>query len=91
MKQILLREVRSINGKEEWIEPTLNFCVDELGVNDPRAIIPICLCGRDKLLDGTYQNTVRKTMSQEELVRLRVKPTTTVSEAIEQDEEDGRT
>src|SRR6185437_4610289 len=30
MKRILLREVEEIGGREEWIEPVLTFCYDEL-------------------------------------------------------------
>jgi energy-coupling factor transporter ATP-binding protein EcfA2 len=60
MKQILEREVKSVEGNESWIEPTLNFCMDELGWNDPRKLIPVCLQGRDRLLDGSYQAAIRK-------------------------------
>lgn len=62
MQKILEREIAKVNGKEEWIEPTLKFCMDEEGINDPRKIIPICLCGRDDLLDGgSYQEAIRRT------------------------------
>jgi hypothetical protein len=61
MQKILEREILKSNGKTEWIEPTLKFCMDEEEINDPRKIIPICLCGRDDLLDGTYQKAIRET------------------------------
>lgn len=60
MYKILEREVLSIDGNISWIEPTLKFAFDELKWNDPRKIIPICLCGKDKLLDGTYQSWYRR-------------------------------
>jgi len=58
MKRILEREVFKIKGNVEWIEPTLKFCMDEQGINDPRKIIPVCLCGMDNLLDGSYQKSL---------------------------------
>ncbi|RDJ35523.1 MAG: ATP-binding protein [Crenarchaeota archaeon] len=61
MQKILEREVTRVNGKTEWIEPTLKFCMEEEGIDDPRKIIPICLCGRDDLLDGSYQQAIRNT------------------------------
>ena len=66
MQQILEREVKSINGDHAWIEPTLSFCMDKLGWNDPRKLIPVCLQGQNKLLDGTYQQALLKTLPPEE-------------------------
>jgi len=60
IKQILTREVKRINGNPAWIEPTIQFCVEELKYTDPRKIIPVCICGKDKLLTGEYQNYVRE-------------------------------
>lgn len=62
MQMILEREVKSINGNPAWIEPTIKFCFDEMCWNDPRKLIPVCLQGRDRLLDGTYQKAVRSTL-----------------------------
>ena len=62
MEKILLREVRSIGGKEQWVEPTLEFCMDDLSWTDAREIIPVCMLGRDQLLDRTYQRSVLATM-----------------------------
>lgn len=59
LKLILKREVTLFGGKVEWIEPTLKFCVDELNINDPREIVPICISGGDDLLDGSYQEQLR--------------------------------
>lgn len=64
MQSILEREIRKVNGRFEWVEPTLNFCMDVLELDDPRKVVPVCLCGRDRLLDGSYQiGTLVKTMS----------------------------
>lgn len=67
MRKILLREVESIDGSVEWIEPTLTFCVDEMNMNDPRQIIPICLCGGDDLMDGSYQEVIRGVQPPKEI------------------------
>lgn len=66
MQRILEREVAAIGGDRRWIEPTLQFCVDDLGWNDPRQIIPVCLCGKARLLDGSYQAAIRATMPPKE-------------------------
>ena len=66
MRQILEREVKSVNGKIDWIEPTLSFCMDKLNWNDPRKLIPVCLQGQDRLLDGTYQQAIMKTLPPNE-------------------------
>ena len=58
MFRILEREVLKVNGKMEWIEPTLKFCMDEQKIDDPRKIIPVCLCGRDDLLNNSYQESI---------------------------------
>jgi hypothetical protein len=65
MRMILAREIKLINGKEEWIEPTIEFCVRKMQWNDPRKIIPVCLCGKDRLLDGSYQEAILATLSPE--------------------------
>lgn len=67
MRRILEREVKSVkNGNPAWIDATLDFCMDELKWNDPREIIPICMDGKDRLLDGSYQTAVRATMEPPE-------------------------
>lgn len=58
LRRILQREVDKVGGKAEWVEPTLRLA-EVLGVNDPRKIIPLCLCGGDRLLDGSYQADIR--------------------------------
>lgn len=52
--QILKREVLKVNGNMAWVPPTIEYCEDRK-INDPRQVITICLCGRDKLLNGKYQ------------------------------------
>ena len=59
MEQILIREVKEINGKEEWIEPTLQFAVDKWAMDDPRDIITILSCGGDRLMKGDYQKDTK--------------------------------
>lgn len=60
MKRILLREVEEIGGREEWIEPVLTFCYDELAkmprfkddFDDPR-FARAMLVGGERLLDNS--------------------------------------
>lgn len=66
MEEILKRELAKVGGKQKWIKPALEFCMDELKETDPRAIVPVCLCGRDKLLTGEYQKAIRATMKPKE-------------------------
>lgn len=62
---ILNREVDKVKGKKAWIKPALEFCVDEQGWNDPRKIIPVCICGGDDLLSEKYQRSLRAIMKHE--------------------------
>jgi len=66
LQKILEREVTKSKGDVAWIEPTLKFCCDDDSMqaifqDDPRKVVPICLCGREKLLTGEYQKAVRAT------------------------------
>jgi len=54
LAKILEREVEAIDGNKEWINPTLDLA-DEIKTTDPREVISLLLCGRDALLDGTFQ------------------------------------
>jgi hypothetical protein len=65
LARILEREVAKVKGRREWIEPALKFCFDEKKWTDPRKVIPVCLCGRDSLLDGTYQESLEATQRPE--------------------------
>lgn len=60
MEMILNREVEKVKGDPRWIEPTLKYCYDDNTITDPRAVVPVCLCGRDRLLDGSYQKDLDK-------------------------------
>ena len=63
MQMILTREIKGMKGGNmSWIEPSLKFCWDEMKWNDPREIIPVCVCGRDRLLDGSYQEAIKATL-----------------------------
>lgn len=55
LAKILAREITTARGNYAWIEPTLIYAFDQNQITDPRAIIPICLAGKDRLLDGSYQ------------------------------------
>lgn len=63
LEAILRREITKIGGDYAWIDPALDYC-EEIKEYDPRKIIAICLCGREMLLDGSYQEMMRAT-SQE--------------------------
>lgn len=56
LRRILERDISKLplGGNFAWIDPTLDFC-EKYGITDPRQVKAICLCGRDELLDGTYQ------------------------------------
>lgn len=66
MNRILKREIVEIDGKEEWIEPTLQFGYDKWGIIDPREIINIMSVGGDDLLAGIYQKDHEHTMHPQE-------------------------
>jgi ATPase family protein associated with various cellular activities (AAA) len=59
---ILKREIEKVSGELEWIEPTLKFCFDEHHITDPRKLIPVCLCGKGRLLTGEYQKDLLRSM-----------------------------
>lgn len=58
--RILEREVTAVGGDPEWINPTLDYA-EAIGSTDPRELIGICLCGREKLLTGEYQEWLLET------------------------------
>jgi hypothetical protein len=57
---ILMREIERIQGNDEWIQPTLDYC-DEQGITDPRRVVGIMVVGKDKLLTGEHQRRLRAT------------------------------
>ena len=61
LEMILKREVTKVNGNPLWIDAALDYCLKEEETNDPRRIITVCLCGRDRLLNGEYQSLLNKT------------------------------
>lgn len=60
LAMILTREVQKIGGDDAWIAPALDYC-EQIGETDPRAVIALCLCGRDKLVTGEYQKMLAET------------------------------
>lgn len=60
LKKILIRDVAAINGDPAWIEPALDFA-SKHEITDPRRVIAICKCGRNKLLTGEYQIVLERT------------------------------
>ncbi len=83
LAKILEREIGKVkNGSLEWIEPALEWCYDERGIGDPRLIKRVCLCGKERLLDGSYQRDLEITMKKqtgERSVPLPVKVSTAVN------------
>jgi len=66
LKMILEREIKRLGseGDKAWIAPTLDYC-ETAGISDPRSVTAICLCGREMLLDGSYQQVLMDTGSKE--------------------------
>jgi len=62
MEKILTREITEINGNQQWVNETLNFGFDKMGIRDSREILNILLCGRDRLLTGEYQRDYLNTI-----------------------------
>jgi len=58
--KILYREINKCDGDEAWIEPTLEYA-EKIGLTDPRKMIAICLTGRERLLDGSWQAMLTRT------------------------------
>lgn len=66
LQQILERELTEINGKHGWAVEALRFGYDECMIRDPRELINMVLCGRDRLLDGSYQEDFKATLSPQD-------------------------
>jgi hypothetical protein len=60
LAMILEREVSKIDGDSRWIKPALDYC-EERDITDPRQVIALCLCGRDMLITGEYQEMLKDT------------------------------
>jgi hypothetical protein len=63
---ILTREVAKVDGDAKWINPTLDYAEDH-GIDDPRRVISLCLCGADAWLDGTYAKELDATSEPEDM------------------------
>jgi energy-coupling factor transporter ATP-binding protein EcfA2 len=61
MKKILHREIAKINGNPKWADAALEMA-NQYNIVDARKIRNICLCGRDTLLDGSYQEAFKLTL-----------------------------
>lgn len=58
MELILRRELKEVNGDPAWINPIMDYCLNEEETNDPRRAIAL-LDGREKWLTGEYQDDLR--------------------------------
>lgn len=70
LKRILEREIERVKGKRAWIKPTLDYAEEE-NITDPRKVSAICLCGRDALLDGSYQEKLTQTSTKKFMEQLK--------------------
>lgn len=70
LEKILHRDVTAKNGNVEWIKPALDYCLDVEQTTNSRRALAVCLGGRDKLLTGDYQRSlkaVRRSMRKDGL------------------------
>jgi hypothetical protein len=61
LTMILQREIEKNAGDRAWIGPTQDWGLDREQTNDPRRLITVCLCGREKQLTGEYQKMLAAT------------------------------
>lgn len=59
MQRIVEREVEKCGGRPEWVVPAVVQVMNVEQSTDPRRCINVCLAGRDRLLDGSYQADLR--------------------------------
>ena len=70
VEKILRREAESLAiFNPQWIDSALEYGFDKLKIRDPRELINILLCGRDRLLTGEYQRDYSGTMPLEDQER----------------------
>lgn len=62
---ILERDITRMGGDFAWIEPALDFA-ESHNIADVRTVQSICLCGREMLLTGEYQEMLEATMPETE-------------------------
>jgi len=65
LEQILKDKLVPLQGKMEWIKPTLDYC-EKWAITDPRDVISICTCGKDALISGDYLRWLEETMEPKE-------------------------
>lgn len=63
LEMILHREVAKIEGDFAWIPPTLDYC-EKQRITDPRQVTALCLCGREMLITGEYQQMLADTQQE---------------------------
>ncbi len=63
LRMILRRDISKFGGNEDWIEPCIKLS-NELNTNDPRKVLAF-LDGGDRLLEGTYQDDIRRVILKE--------------------------
>ena len=54
LRRILEREIDKVGGDPMWITPAIKYATEHK-IADPRLVTAICLCGRDQLIDNSYQ------------------------------------
>lgn len=59
LESILSREIEKVKGNPAWIGPALDHVMGVEGSTDPRRALGVCLSGRDRLLDGSYQKALK--------------------------------
>lgn len=61
LEMILQREIAKIpNGDFAWVDPCLDYC-EEIGLERARAIISLCLDGKEMWITGEWQEILRAT------------------------------
>ena len=60
LRKVLDREITRVKGNKKWADETMKY-VKSRKITDPRIVLQICLCGRDDLLDGSYQQMLDRT------------------------------
>jgi len=73
LRRILTREVAKIpGGREEWVEPALDFALTVEKTFSARRIKAIMTNARDRLLDGSYQEARSRMMARRDSDRGRL-------------------
>lgn len=67
LTMILNREIERVDGDIDWVLPAIEYC-ESVGIDDPRRVTAVCLCGREMLLTGEYQKMLGETSSESETI-----------------------